>query len=94
MGAEIVQQAVEIFSFEKLAKRQPGEEDKTSFFRKGIVKDWEIIFLKVICHFSGPKLVMSWSCWATKYPTSTMRTNVKARTLTLPVTQTFLGLEA
>lgn len=33
-------------------------------------------------------------CWATKYPTSTMRTNVKASTLTLPVTKTFLGLEA
>lgn len=46
VGAEIVQQAVEIFSFEKLAKRQPGEEDKTSFFRKGIVKDWENHFSK------------------------------------------------
>ncbi|HJW09942.1 MAG TPA: sulfotransferase [Holophagaceae bacterium] len=38
---EVVRDCVEAASFEKLSKgRKPGEEDKASFFRKGIPDDW------------------------------------------------------
>lgn len=36
----IVREALEVFSFRKLSQRHPGEEDRGSFFRKGIVGDW------------------------------------------------------
>lgn len=42
---EVIQQAVATFSFERLSKRKAGEEDKTSFFRKGVVGDWRNYFL-------------------------------------------------
>ncbi|MEO1670470.1 MAG: sulfotransferase domain-containing protein [Cyanobacteria bacterium J06631_2] len=45
LGVEVapatVQQALEIFDFKQLAKRKEGEEDRSSFFRKGIVGDWQ-----------------------------------------------------
>lgn len=37
----ILEQAEEIFNFNKLSNRKKGEEDKSSFFRKGIVGDWK-----------------------------------------------------
>ncbi len=37
---ELVAAAVQASSFEALSGRKPGEEDKTSFFRKGIAGDW------------------------------------------------------
>lgn len=39
--ASIVQQCIEEASFKKLSGREPGQEEKTSFFRKGIVGDWK-----------------------------------------------------
>jgi len=36
----IIEKAVQLFSFGKLAKRQPGQENRRSFFRKGVVGDW------------------------------------------------------
>jgi Sulfotransferase domain len=38
---EIIQQALAIFDFKQLSQRQEGEEDRKSFFRKGIVGDWQ-----------------------------------------------------
>jgi hypothetical protein len=38
---DIVDAAKESASFEKWAGRKPGDEDKTSFFRKGLVGDWK-----------------------------------------------------
>ena len=49
LGAEsndkVVQRCVQKASFERLSKgRQRGEEDSTSFFRKGIAGDWKNVF--------------------------------------------------
>lgn len=35
-----VRQAVDLFSFERMTGRRSGEEDRSSFVRKGIVGDW------------------------------------------------------
>ncbi len=44
-GQEAVEQAVGATTFEKLSKgRQPGEEDSTSFYRKGVAGDWKNYF--------------------------------------------------
>ena len=48
---EIIQQAVATFSFERLSKRKAGEEDKNSFFRKGVVGDWKNHFSARDCAF-------------------------------------------
>lgn len=37
----VVQKAVEASSFEALSGRKRGQEDPTSFFRKGVAGDWE-----------------------------------------------------
>jgi len=39
--SDIIQQALAIFDFQRLSQRQEGEEDPSSFFRKGIVGDWQ-----------------------------------------------------
>ncbi|MBW2491613.1 MAG: glycosyltransferase, partial [Deltaproteobacteria bacterium] len=36
-----IEKAVDIFSFKRLSKRDPGDENAASFFRKGIAGDWE-----------------------------------------------------
>jgi hypothetical protein len=42
---ETVRRCVEATSFEKMSKgRKPGEEDPTSFYRKGIAGDWKNVF--------------------------------------------------
>jgi len=40
------QAIVEKYSFEKLSKRKSGQENKHSFFRKGVVADWRNYFTK------------------------------------------------
>jgi len=40
---------VDRFSFEKVANRKPGREDRSSFARKGIVGDWRNTFSKDAC---------------------------------------------
>lgn len=40
-GAEVVETALAESSFEKLSGRKPGDENPTSFFRKGVVGDWK-----------------------------------------------------
>lgn len=42
--ARLVQQAVEAHRFEKLAGRNIGNEDSTSFFRKGVSGEWQTVF--------------------------------------------------
>ena len=39
--AEVVEAALSESSFEKLSGRKPGEENPRSFFRKGVVGDWQ-----------------------------------------------------
>lgn len=41
VNPEVIQQALDIFDFKQLSQRKAGEEDSSSFFRKGIVGDWE-----------------------------------------------------
>lgn len=43
---EVARKCVEAASFERKANRKPGEEDPTSFFRKGISGDWKGVFTK------------------------------------------------
>jgi len=37
----IIEQGLDIFDFQKLSQRREGEEDRSSFFRKGIAGDWK-----------------------------------------------------
>jgi len=52
----------EKYSFEQLSKRKPGQEDKHSFFRKGIVGDWRNYFTKeaseVFDRIAGKELIL------------------------------------
>jgi hypothetical protein len=41
---ETVKRCVEATSFERMARRKRGEEESSSFFRKGVAGDWENIF--------------------------------------------------
>jgi len=49
------------YSFENLAKRKPGEEDSSSFLRKGIAGDWKNHFSREACevfdHYAGDLLI-------------------------------------
>lgn len=38
------QRCVELTSFERVSKRKPGQEDSSSFFRKGVAGDWKTVF--------------------------------------------------
>lgn len=48
LGAEAdeqtAKQCVEATSFERMSKRKRGEEDSSSFFRKGVAGDWKNVF--------------------------------------------------
>ena len=52
---------VERYSFENLAKREPGQEDKRSFLRKGIAGDWRNLFdreaREVFNYYAGETLI-------------------------------------
>lgn len=43
---EIVRRCVEAASFEQKSGRKPGEEDPTSFFRKGVAGDWQNVLTR------------------------------------------------
>jgi hypothetical protein len=40
----VAQQCVELTSFERMSKRKRGQEDSSSFFRKGVAGDWKNVF--------------------------------------------------
>lgn len=42
--AETVRECVEKTSFERVSRRKPGQEDSSSFFRKGVAGDWKTVF--------------------------------------------------
>lgn len=56
-----IKEAVEQFSFEKMAKRKAGQEDKKSFLRKGIIGDWKNYFNEEACEifkkYAGDALI-------------------------------------
>ena len=41
---ETAKQCVDATSFERMSKRKRGEEDSSSFFRKGVAGDWKNVF--------------------------------------------------
>lgn len=43
---EVARACVEAVSFEKKAGRKPGQEDPTSFYRKGVSGDWKGVFTR------------------------------------------------
>lgn len=47
--AEIVEKAVDTFSFKRLSGREPGEENVKSFLRKGVCGDWKNHFSQEAC---------------------------------------------
>lgn len=58
-----LKEVIDKFSFENQSKRKPGEEDTSSFLRKGISGDWKNKFNKkakmTFQHFAGEELVIS-----------------------------------
>ena len=49
------------YSFENLIKRKPGEEDRSSFLRKGVAGDWKNYFTRESCevfdYYAGQTLI-------------------------------------
>lgn len=43
---EVVRGCVEATSFKRLSGREEGEEDPTSFYRKGVAGDWRCVFTR------------------------------------------------
>lgn len=63
LDAQRAMAIVNEFSFERLSQgRQPGQEEKGSFFRKGVVGDWRNHFSReagqVFDHFAGQELIL------------------------------------
>lgn len=60
-GEETAKRCVEAASFERMSKRKRGEEDSSSFFRKGVAGDWKNVFTerdkKVFKEATGDLLV-------------------------------------
>jgi sulfotransferase family protein len=61
LSDEIASKIVEKYSFSKQTGRKPGEEEKSSFLRKGIVGDWENYFdqcsKQAFDHYAGDELI-------------------------------------
>lgn len=57
----VASEIIEEFSFAKQAGRQPGEENKNSFLRKGVVGDWQNQFTReareVFAKYTGDSLI-------------------------------------
>jgi len=62
LGQDRATAIAEEFSFERQAGRRPGEEDKRSFLRKGVVGDWRAQFgpeaREVFDRYAGEELVL------------------------------------
>jgi hypothetical protein len=62
LGSEEAISIAEEFSFERQAGRQPGEEDKRSFLRKGMVGDWRNYFnqeaREIFNRYAGSELIL------------------------------------
>lgn len=56
-----LEEIVDRYSFKRAAKRDPGEEDKHSFLRKGIAGDWKNVFSKeakaLFNYYAGKELI-------------------------------------
>jgi len=56
-----LEEIVEKYSFKKIAKRKPGQEDKKSFLRKGVTGDWKNYFTQeakeIFDHYAGETLI-------------------------------------
>jgi hypothetical protein len=65
---------VEEFSFQRQAGRRPGEEDRRSFLRKGVVGDWRNQFSKGARETFDRTPVKSWSFSATSRTAPGQRT--------------------
>ncbi|MGB7336734.1 MAG: sulfotransferase domain-containing protein [Salaquimonas sp.] len=61
ISVEQLTNIVDEYSFEKQSSRKKGDEDVTSFIRKGIVGDWKNVFNKeareVFDHYAGKELI-------------------------------------
>jgi len=61
LNDDLIEAAIEEFRFENQAQRKPGEEDVTSFVRKGIAGDWKNHFNQesrdIFAHYSTDTLV-------------------------------------
>jgi len=59
---DLLKTAVDKYSFQSLTQREPGEENKKDFLRKGIAGDWKNYFTKEACevfnHYAGNELVL------------------------------------
>lgn len=59
----LLSDVVEKYSFKKLANRNPGEENRASFVRKGISGDWKNYFNETSCevfkNYAGEELIMA-----------------------------------
>ncbi|MCA1847755.1 MAG: sulfotransferase domain-containing protein [Actinobacteria bacterium] len=62
LGPEEATAIVEEFSFERQAGRRPGEEDRGSFLRKGVVGDWRNYFSpearEMFDRYAGDELIL------------------------------------
>lgn len=61
VDGNVLKRAIEKYSFKNQANRNPGEEDRSSFLRKGIAGDWKNYFSKEACEvfnkYAGRELI-------------------------------------